>query len=70
MNNQPCACIGSLYDEPHCYCVMVAKGLPLNEPARAKAEAELQAALAALFNWKARKSEPRTVAAQPESEVK
>ena len=55
-NTSPCACIGPLYNEPHCYCVMVAKGLPLNDAARAKAEAELKDALADFFNWKARKA--------------
>lgn len=30
----PCACLGPMYGEPHCYCKMVQFGLPLNEPAR------------------------------------
>jgi hypothetical protein len=29
-----CACMGQMYDEPHCYCRMIALGLPLNESAR------------------------------------
>lgn len=47
----PCACIGALYGEPHCYCEMMAKGLPLNEDARAKSEAELKRVLGEVFGW-------------------
>lgn len=30
----PCACLGPMYGEPHCYCKMQQLGLPLNELAR------------------------------------
>lgn len=29
-----CACMGTMYDEPHCYCEMKRLGLKLNEQAR------------------------------------
>ena len=34
-----CACMGPMYNEPHCYCRMVSMKLPLNTQAR---EAERQ----------------------------
>lgn len=43
---EPCACMGALHGEPHCYCEMQRRGLPLNraardaEHARAKAQWE------------------------------
>jgi hypothetical protein len=29
-----CACMGPMYGEPYCYCIMKARGLPLNTKAR------------------------------------
>lgn len=44
-----CACMGAMYGEPHCYCVMVNLKLPLNEPAREAERIRSEAQLAKLF---------------------
>lgn len=46
-----CSCIGPAHDEPFCYCKMVAKGLPLNEPSRAEAGQRLDAVMGEIFGW-------------------
>jgi hypothetical protein len=44
-----CACMGPMYNEPHCYCEMVQLGLPLNEAARKVERDRFIASLEALF---------------------
>jgi hypothetical protein len=44
-----CACMGPMYNEPHCYCQMMRLGLPLNEAARKVEKDRLLAGLEALF---------------------
>jgi hypothetical protein len=43
-----CACIGPEYGEPHCYCEMKRKGLPLNREAR---DADAKQFKEALNHW-------------------
>lgn len=54
----PCACMGPQYGEPHCVCQMKARGMPLNEEARAKANAEFRQAMTELFGPGGRYSNP------------
>ena len=49
MDFNVCACMGPMYDEPHCYCEMISRGLPLNEAARAADNARLDSALQGMF---------------------
>lgn len=44
-----CGCLGRMYGEPHCICVMERLGLPLNETARAAERASAQTQFAELF---------------------
>ncbi len=49
-----CACMGPMYGDPHCYCVMKSLGL---EPSAkyewtAADEARLNEALSKVFNWR------------------
>lgn len=44
-----CGCMGPMYGEPHCYCTMKQKGMPLNEAARAIEKERTQKQLDALF---------------------
>lgn len=43
-----CACMGPMYNEPHCYCTMVRLGLPLS-PERAEANEKANIRLNELF---------------------
>ena len=44
-----CACMGPMYDEPHCICMMEQLGLPLNTAVRQVEYAKASAQLAELF---------------------
>lgn len=49
MNPTVCACMGAMYGEPHCYCVMQSRGLPLNTQARKIETERAEKELATLF---------------------
>lgn len=38
-----------MYGEPHCYCTMISRGLPLNETARGAEDARAKEQLGNLF---------------------
>lgn len=44
-----CACLGPMYGESHCICVMERLGLPLNEQARAAEHSRAEEQIQALF---------------------
>lgn len=44
-----CGCMGPMYGEPHCPCVMDRLGLPKNEEARFAEHARAEAAIQELF---------------------
>ncbi len=44
-----CACIGPVYGEPHCYCEMQRRGLPLNKEARDEDKRKLNEAMEKFF---------------------
>jgi hypothetical protein len=49
-----CACMGKMYDEPHCPCVMKQKGLPRSEEWKAeqnRREEAIKKALPGIFGW-------------------
>jgi hypothetical protein len=46
---QLCACMGPMYNEPHCYCKMKQLGLPLNETDRNKDEKQFKEAIKNIF---------------------
>jgi len=58
-----CACLGPMYNEPHCPCTMERMGLErsaewkeYNSPANVKRrEKQLEKALAKMFGWKGEK---------------
>ena len=49
-----CACMGPMYDEPHCYCEMKRRELPLNTVAREADRKKLAEALDTFFKENAR----------------
>lgn len=44
-----CACIGAMYGEPHCGCVMDRLGLPKNTEMREKERIRFETEMAAAF---------------------
>ncbi len=58
----PCACLGPMYGEPHCFCEMQRKGLPLNTAARAAEDARSAAQLAQV-DWGALRPPASTMTA-------
>lgn len=49
-----CSCMGPMYGDPYCYCIMQQKGLtpsPFYKPSKEQ-EKRLDDALAEIFDWK------------------